>query len=293
MYIPVAEGTFFIRTALFEPFLAHYGFVAIHRQTSRSVLLGRQKRLLSTHKRLLSTHVNGSDTNNGNSGEVKTDEVLIGSKESYVNEEFYEEGEEGGEETEEEYHTKERILRASLPFVHQHGWTKNAIAAGAEQEGLPSVAHGMFPRGGVELVFYLLQTMKIKTGPFIKEAVEMRLRMITPYMDKWPQAMAIQTLPQNAPEAWSNLGNLVDEIWYYAGDRSNDFNYYTKRGSLAAIYKATEIYMLQDKSDDWQDTWEFLNRRLADVNNAGKNVKNVSDRLLLNLVRLTLVFISH
>lgn len=42
---------------------------------------------------------------------------------------------------------------------------------GAEKEGLPGVAHGMFPRGGAELVFFfygecnqqLVKQMKIQT----------------------------------------------------------------------------------------------------------------------------------
>ena len=63
---------------------------------------------------------------------------------------------------------------------------------------------------------------KPKTREFIRDAVETRLRMIVPYIDTWPQAMAIQALPQNAVESWTNLANLVDEIWYYAGDRSVD-----------------------------------------------------------------------
>ena len=52
--------------------------------------------------------------------------------------------------------------------------------------------------------------------------METRLRMIVPYLSTWPQAMAVQTLPQNAVESWTNLANLCDEIWYYAGDRSVD-----------------------------------------------------------------------
>jgi ubiquinone biosynthesis protein COQ9 len=40
------------------------------------------------------------------------------------------EDEEIPEETEEEFQTKQAILKASLPFVHQHGWTKKAIVAG-------------------------------------------------------------------------------------------------------------------------------------------------------------------
>ena len=63
---------------------------------------------------------------------------------------------------------------------------------------------------------------KPKAQEFIRDAVETRLRMIVPYIDTWPQAMAIQALPQNAVESWTNLANLVDEIWYYAGDRSVD-----------------------------------------------------------------------
>ena len=31
---------------------------------------------------------------------------------------------------ETEYETKQRILSASMPFVHSQGWTQNAIAKG-------------------------------------------------------------------------------------------------------------------------------------------------------------------
>lgn len=201
------------------------------------------------------------------------------------------------EETEKEYQTKQCILKASLPFVHEYGWTKKALSAGADSEGFPGVAHGMFPRGGVELVFYFYrecnknlvdhletgvkklqeQKEKIRTQPFISQAIETRLRMIIPYMDKWPQAMAIQTLPQNSWEAWSNLGKLVDNIWHYTGDKSTDFNWYTKRATLAGVYKSTEIFMLQDKSDDYEETWHFLNRRLDDLTSFSKFSKNAQE----------------
>lgn len=36
-------------------------------------------------------------------------------------------------------------------------------------------------------------------------------------------------------------GQMFDDIWYYAGDRSTDFNWYTKRGILGAVYCATGI----------------------------------------------------
>ena len=57
------------------------------------------------------------------------------------------------------------------------------------------------------------------------------------------QAMALKAFPTNAPTALENLALMVDDIWYYAGDRSTDFNWYTKRGLLAAIYSSTGVYV--------------------------------------------------
>lgn len=34
---------------------------------------------------------------------------------------------------------------------------------------------------------------------------------------------------------------------------------------LATIYKATELYMLQDNSEDHKETWLFLDRRIKDT----------------------------
>jgi ubiquinone biosynthesis protein COQ9 len=36
----------------------------------------------------------------------------------------------GEENTSEQEKIKYKILEASLPFVHEHGWTKNAISEG-------------------------------------------------------------------------------------------------------------------------------------------------------------------
>lgn len=58
-------------------------------------------------------------------------------------------------------------------------------------------------------------------------------------------------------------------------------DWYTKRMSLAAIYKSTELFMLQDKSEDYVDTWGFLDRRMADVITVGKAVGQVSGSSVL------------
>ena len=52
-------------------------------------------------------------------------------------------------------------------------------------------------------------------------------------------------------------------------------SWYTKRMSLGAVYKATEIYMLQDETDDFEQTWEFLDNRLKDMATFGKSFGQV------------------
>lgn len=61
----------------------------------------------------------------------------------------------------------------------------------------------------------------------IRDAVEKRLRMVIPYKTTWPQAMAIMTLPPNVPISLANLLTLIDDICYYAGDRSVDVSHIT------------------------------------------------------------------
>lgn len=57
---------------------------------------------------------------------------------------------------------------------------------------------------------------------FVRDALETRLRMVVPYLPVWPQALALMTLPPNVPTGLANLLTLVDDVCYYAGDRSVD-----------------------------------------------------------------------
>lgn len=121
---------------------------------------------------------------------------------------------------------------------------RNYDAVGAESIGYPGVIHGLFPNGGAALVQYFYSSCNRKLNEIlrkeelaiqddpsrprrtpeqqVRDAVETRLRMLTPYAKTWPQAIAIMTLPPNVPTALANLLTLVDDICYYAGDRSVD-----------------------------------------------------------------------
>jgi len=183
---------------------------------------------------------------------------------------------------------KDGILEAALEYVPTHGWTREAIVKAAEKYGYPGVAHGMFPGGGADLANYfyarcnaeLRQQLKAKSeegvpkvSVFVRDAVEQRIRLTLPHRDTWPQAMAELGSPSGAKGAMNNLQKLVDDIWFYAGDRSVDFSWYTKRALLACVYKSTEFYMLQDESEGNVETWAFLDRRINGAAWLGQTVR--------------------
>ncbi|XP_061404769.1 LOW QUALITY PROTEIN: ubiquinone biosynthesis protein COQ9, mitochondrial [Lethenteron reissneri] len=212
----------------------------------------------------------------------------------------------GGYDSEEEM--KQRILMRALEFVPELGWTNEALAEAATAEGLSPAVSGIFQKGAGDLVLHFVQDCNKRlseqlteenklvqlgqaenkeTDQFLRDAIEARLRMLIPYMDKWTQAMGILVMPQNLPESVTLLTALVDEICYQGGDRSTDFNWYTRRGVLAAVYNATELVMVQDKSHDFQDTWTFLENRIGNAMMAAQTaqqVKDTGDALVQGLV---------
>src|SRR5205814_464387 len=72
-------------------------------------------------------------------------------------------------------------------------------------------------------------------------------------------------VPARAPPALKLVYRTVDAIWYAAGDRPTDFNFYTKRALLAAVYSATTLCWLDDRSPDGSTTEAFLARRLDEA----------------------------
>uniref|UniRef100_A0A8D0H4U6 Ubiquinone biosynthesis protein n=1 Tax=Sphenodon punctatus TaxID=8508 RepID=A0A8D0H4U6_SPHPU len=205
----------------------------------------------------------------------------------------------GGEESEgyeSEEQLQHRILTAALEFVPAYGWTADAIAEGAKSLGLSVAAAGLFHNDGSELILHFVsqcnsklselleeqnklvqlgQAEKKKTDQFLRDALEARLRMLVPYIEKWPQALSILLLPHNIPPSLNLLTNMVDDMWHYAGDQSTDINWYTRRAVLAGIYSTTELVMMQDTSPDFEETWRFLENRLADAMNMGQTAKQV------------------
>jgi ubiquinone biosynthesis protein COQ9 len=186
------------------------------------------------------------------------------------------------------------VLEAALPLILQSGFSDATLKRAAGVAGADTVALARhFPRSSVNLVEAFsdwvddqmevalgtapLSEMKIRER--IKAAVNARLVVLRPHKEAGRRAAAFLTLPQNAPVAASLLYRTTDRIWRAVGDTSTDFNFYTKRAILAAVYSSTLLRWFSDDSEDEKATFEFLDARIDDVMRFEKFKAGVSDAL--------------
>ncbi|KAF7545652.1 hypothetical protein G7Z17_g9019 [Cylindrodendrum hubeiense] len=88
-------------------------------------------------------------------------------------------------------------------------------------------------------------------------------------LDRWQEALAVMAQPSYVPASLKELAALSDEIWFLAGDKAVDPSWYSKRASLSMIYSTSELFMTNDRSPDFVETRQFLQRRLGEVKSLG------------------------
>ncbi|USI73364.1 COQ9 family protein [Sphingomonas morindae] len=181
-------------------------------------------------------------------------------------------------------------MRASLgPAIAREavfdGWSEAALANAARALGLdPAHARLAFPDGATGMIaawydaidaaltrdFPPERVAAMKIRDRIGTLVRARLDYLRPQRQAARAAVAHLARPGQIA-AGARLGwRAADTMWRLAGDTATDFNHYSKRATLAAIYAATLLVWLDDESEGESETAGFLARRLAGVMRFGK-----------------------
>jgi ubiquinone biosynthesis protein COQ9 len=160
------------------------------------------------------------------------------------------------------------------------GWTRAAVDSAAGQLGVdPVQARLAMPKSQAAMIDVYIQEVdraleayftperlaKLKIREKIRALVWRRLEIMGPAREAVRRALAILAMPQNLPLALRISWRTADVMWRIAGDSSTDFNHYTKRMTLGAVYGSTLLVWLDDESDGWAETAAFLDRRIDDV----------------------------
>ncbi len=183
---------------------------------------------------------------------------------------------------------RETILYAVLKQVPFDGWTTVAYERGLKVSGISQgEADLLLPQGMRDIIdlFGVVadQAMeeKISDEPGfshlrIREkiafAVRARLQFLMPHREALRRLMIWYALPHHVPLGLKRLYRIVDLMWRTAGDTSTDFNFYTKRALLAGVLKTTILFWLDDDTPNCSASWEFLDRRIAEVLKIGKTI---------------------
>jgi ubiquinone biosynthesis protein COQ9 len=160
------------------------------------------------------------------------------------------------------------------------GWTRSAVDSAAGQLGIdPVQARLAMPKTQAGVIDIYIQEVDraleasftperlagMKIREKIRSLVWHRLEIMGPAREAVRRALAILAMPQNLPLALRISWRSADLMWHIAGDTSTDFNHYTKRMTLGALYGSTLLAWLDDQSDGWSETAAFLDRRIDDV----------------------------
>ena len=172
------------------------------------------------------------------------------------------------------------VCDEALPRVETLGWSDALLAQSGQAAGVEAAMLRLaFPDGARDVLQYAsqeqdlalirilqntdLQDMKIRDR--ITFAVRTRIENMSDHKASVRRTLAFLSLPQNASLGAKLLYGTLDSIWHGIGDTSTDFNFYTKRATLAGVYSSTLLFWLGDDSADCAETWAFLDRRIAGV----------------------------
>lgn len=177
------------------------------------------------------------------------------------------------------------------------GWTVDALTAGAASCGLSPMAHGLVPRGPIELVEHFSATCDeelaaemsaraeeldgLEVHNRLLVAMQVRLRMVAPHAATWPQALALRALPANLPNTLRDAHSLAEQLLEACGEDARaplmpqPVDPMVKVMSIGAIYGAAELHLLTDRSAELSDTWTFVEREVE----ALRTVAHVKSRL--------------
>ena len=180
--------------------------------------------------------------------------------------------------------TLDEVRAALAPIIARNagfdGWSDTAVHAAADEAGVDrDVAKLAFNDNAIDMIdawidsidmelahrlpAEKLAAMKIRDR--ITALLATRLEIMAPDRESLRRAMAIMAMPQNLVRSAKIGWRSADRMWRLAGDTASDFNHYTKRMTLSAVYASTLSVFVNDDSDNFADARAFLDRRIDNV----------------------------
>jgi len=200
--------------------------------------------------------------------------------------------------------TRSDIFDLSMQYIIINGWNNNLFKLITQNNNYKyEEIISLFPNGYVDLLKYFFERLNqeltfsfnnsnfltLKTHEKIREIILLRLKNYNTKKKIIKRTYFTLLLPINSKIASLLLYKTIDQMWYIAGDSSTDFNYYSKRAILAAIYSSTVLYWINNDYN-FKKTKIFLDNKLLQVfriTRIKRRFKNISNLLfqMFNVIK--------
>jgi ubiquinone biosynthesis protein COQ9 len=166
-----------------------------------------------------------------------------------------------------------QLLDAMLSVAPETGWTRSGLAKAARKAGLTEGQALLAAPNGVSDVLEAFGKRAARSaGQAVAAAGNLKVReRVRAGVKGWlaaldahkPALKRAAGSPANLAAGSKGLWSTADAIWAALGDKSTDYNWYTKRVTLVAVLGATHTAWLG--TDDEADLDAFLDRRIENV----------------------------
>ena len=185
---------------------------------------------------------------------------------------------------------QDKILLRALDDVAFDGWSLEVVQNAAAQEGFEAdVVRAVFPSGLVDVLAHfsdyadrmMLQALEgadieaLRIRDRINLAIISRFEALEPYKEAVRLSVPFWARPFSQLRGGKIVWRSADVIWNWAGDTSDDYNFYTKRTLLSGILISSTPVWLDDREASLQKTRNFVDKRIGNVMQFGKIIGRI------------------
>ena len=186
---------------------------------------------------------------------------------------------------------QEKLAKLFIQEVPKFGWSRETLLQCAKKQRIStSVLAKLFPSFEYDVLKFIIaqnniqveknynsfNNSRLKTRDKIKTILELKFDSNEYLKKSLPEMLKFLLRPGNLLMSIKMLHENSDFIWNLAGDKSNDFSYYSKRGLLSMVYLATLIYWLNDKSTKGIGTKNFISKSVDGIVDGVSRLKQLS-----------------
>jgi ubiquinone biosynthesis protein COQ9 len=199
--------------------------------------------------------------------------------------------------------TKQKILSQFLELVEFDSWSEETLKKAIRNSNIDDKFQNLiFENGCLDLIKFYIDQQNIKSSQLIEKIPDFKnlkirdkikkslysrfevelenkialQRLVNFYLDP-NNFLSIKYGPKPLLQSLKSCYKIADFIWYNIGDKSTDFNFYTKRITLSKIILCSLFVFLRDDNSEFERTKRFIDIQIEKVMNFEKRKAKIKD----------------